>query len=454
MQHILELFIKIYLWFCAGVFFLYLPRISYYIFGFKKQKRLKNPKKNRLAVIVPARKESEVISLCLDSLKEQTYDPELFDIFVIVDDPKDETVKIASCYPHTFITVVENQTSKGEALDGALKEILAKSPDKYAAFIIVDADNIAESDFVEEMNNSLLSGRQIVCGKKLIKNWKSKSRKSRSFVANSSALTFTQLDDLGNKARSKYKMAIFVIGTGLMVRADVIKELGGWPYRSLTEDFELTCDSIIKGYTMLYYEHAKVYTEEAVKVKMAYKRRMRWIKGYSQCNKKYRRQILRKTFLDGKIKWRNFDFLYNGYPISAFFIVSLVATIFGAVSLVVALFTSAFSWQLALFAALIPLGAMYGVVFLFMLITLIVDWRNIKIPFFEKLLLLFFNPIYLLSYFRIFIAAFLTPYNHFKWEVTARIPFTNTPKKKPAKDELITKQPEKELADNVNTITD
>jgi len=447
----LELSIKIYQWLCIGLLVLYLPRMLYYLAALKKQKRLKNPQKNRLAVIVPARRESEIIALCLDSLKDQTYDPDLYDIHVVVADADDPTIRIAARYENTFVTVIEDQTSKGEALDGVLKEILAKDPDKYAAYIIVDADNLAAPDFIEEMNNALVSGRQIVCAKKLVKNWQSKRRDSRSFVSNCTALTWVQIDDLGNKARSKLGITINICGTGMMVRADVIKELDGWPYRSLTEDFELTGDSIVRGYTSLYYEHAVVYTEEAVKAKTAFKRRMRWIKGYVQCNNNFRRKIVKQTF-SGGIKWKNLDFLYGTYPAYGFFIVSAVLLVFGLTSLIISYIKNeALALMLALRVTLIPIGAIYGVLFLFTLLSMIVGWRNIKITFSEKLALIFFNPLYMLTYTRIFIMAFFTPYDYFKWEKTDRIAFASVPFKRVPKSELVKLQRECENSGSFHT---
>ena len=422
MEYATKLAFIIYLWFCVGMLAAGLPRIGYFLFAFKKQKRLVNPEKNRIAVIVPARNESAVIGHCLDSLAAQTYDPRYFDVHIVVADESDPTMKIAAAYERAYVTVVSGQTCKGSALDGVLKKILAEDPDKYDAFLLIDADNIAAPDLLEEMNNALGGGRQIICGKKLIKNWQSRRRDSRSFVSNCTALTYTQVDDLGNRARSAFGISIFMIGTGMTVRADVIKENGGWPYRSLTEDFEMTADSIVKGWTSMYYSHAKVYTEEATDAKSAFKRKMRWVKGYTQCQRRYRKTIVKKTFARN-IRWRNFDFLCATLLPYSFYGVSAAAMVFGIVSVGFSLFGNTASLTAALLLALIPLSLIYGSQFVFTLLTLIADRRNIKIPLHEKLAVLFFNPIYMFGYFRIFITAFVTKYDYFKWKATDRIPF-------------------------------
>ena len=425
MEHVITPILDAYLWFCVIALITFFPRICYYFVAFKKQKRLVNPQKNKIAVIIPARNESKVISHCLDSLAAQTYDPQYFDVHIAIADETDPTMEIAAAYDRTYVTVVSEQTCKGSALDGVLKKIIAETDDKYNAFLIIDADNLAAPDMLEEMNNALSSGKQIICGKKLVKNWESSRRDSRSFVSNCTGLTWTQLDELGNRARNILGMTITMIGTGMMVCADIIKENNGWPYRSLTEDYEMTADAIVKDWTSLYYSHAKVYTEEATDAKTAFKRKMRWIKGYTQCQQQYNKRIVKKAF-SGGIKWRVFDFLYSTYPAYAFFGVSAMAMLFGIVAAGFSLFGNTVSLAAALPMTLLPFALIFGVLFALTLVTFIVDWRNIKIPIGEKLVVLFFNPLYVLGYFRIFIAAFMTSYDYFKWEHTERIPFDTT----------------------------
>lgn len=324
MEIIIENTLRIYLLLCLFLLILYIPRIAYYFAAFRNQPRLINEHKNRLAILVPAKNESKSIQALFDSLNNQTYDRDYFDIHVIVEDFRDPTVAMAKRSVNATIHVVPEQTRKGEALDGALKKILRENPNKYAAFIIIDADNLAHEDFLLEMNNSLASVRQIVVGKKRIKNWESANHSDRSLFSNCTSLVYAMVDDLGNRHRTNRNIPVSMCGTGMMVRADVIKELGGWPYRTLTEDYEVMMDCLLRGYTSMYYMHAIVYTEEAVEHRTSFKRRMRWLTGYTQCNKKYRKAVVKKTFGEGKIIWKNFDFLYSLFPVYIFAGVSLI----------------------------------------------------------------------------------------------------------------------------------
>jgi len=421
MQQATQLIFSIYIWFCLAMLVLYLPRIIYYFFGFRKQKKLVSDKKNKIAVIIPARNESSVIVDCLNSLTVQCYDKEFFDIHIVVADESDPTVDIAKKHDRTYITVVENQTSKGEALDGVLKKILKETPDKYDAFLFVDADNLAATDLLTEMNNALASGKQIICAKKHVKNWKSRLKKSRSFVANCTGLIYTMVDELGNKARNKFNSPVTVIGTGVMVKACVIKELDGWPFRTLTEDYELTAEAIVRGYSSMYYSFARVYTEEATDRKTASIRKMRWVKGHVETKRKYRGEIFKKAFT-GKISFLNIGFVFGTLPFSMFCGISLVAFIYGLIAIgfmiagSVALIT-------ALLMALMPIALVYGSLFIYTFIILLVDRKAITIPVMSKIALLFFHPFFAWGYFPIYIKSYLTHKDSLKWQATNRVPF-------------------------------
>ena len=65
---------------------LYLPRIWCWFAPFKKQKRVFNYKKNKLALIIPARNEGNAVLPLFESIENQTYDRNNFDVFVVGDD--------------------------------------------------------------------------------------------------------------------------------------------------------------------------------------------------------------------------------------------------------------------------------------------------------------------------------------------------------------------------------
>jgi hypothetical protein len=119
--------------------------------------------------------------------------------------------------------------------------------------------------------------------------------------------------------------------------------------------------------------------------------------------------------------------MFGRYPVVLFYAVSAAAAVCGLVFLGFSIFAKAPGLSVSLNAALrlllIPPGLIYGTLFVLTLFTLLADRRYIKIPFAEKLAVQFFNPLYMLGYARIYIAALFTSYDYFKWEPTDRVPF-------------------------------
>ena len=424
MEQVSLIILYVYIAFFSFFFILYIPRMLYYVGAFPPVKRVTNPKKSLLAVVICAREEGDVIKGVLDSLMSQDYDPEYFDIYVVVNGDSDPTIPYVKAYEKAEIISVPNQQNKGEALDKGLKSILKKNKD-YAAYVFIDADNIADKSLLTEMNNALSLDKQLIVGKKLIKNLYSNLPSSRSFSSDSTSLTYTQIDDLGNRARNILGAPIMIVGTGLMVRSDIIKLNNGWPYRCLTEDYELGGDAIVKGWSSYYYPYAKVYTEEATEPKGAYRRRIRWIKGYSQVHSKYRKAILKTK----KAKWWvKVGYVFGRNPIYGMFGGSFAFSFIGLVLLILSPVLS-FSYIIPLILFLVPLAVNYLLLMFFNLITVITDNKNLPISVGSKLKIIFVSPFYNLTYLPIYLTCLFTSFDHFSWEKTPRIQFEKDEKK-------------------------
>lgn len=405
-------------------FLVFIPRFLYCVPAFKKARHLKKLDNSRLAILVPARNESAGIRRLLDSIATQTYSSEFFDTFVIVQSAADPTCQIASEYKNTIVKIVPNQKCKGEALDGCFKDILRGGEKKYEGYIIVDADNVVDEKFVEEMNNALASGRQLILGKREVKNWIMGERKFRNWAVNCSGMIYTILDKMGNVYRSNHGISCTMCGTGMMVRHDVIEQLGGWPYRSQTEDFEITVDALLKNWSSYYYEYAITYTEEPLTLKDANRRRQRWLRGFMQIAFKYRFTIEKQTFAslnekdeNGRllplatriknIKWKNFDYLYSLSPIIVWAATSIIfCLIYFWIFFYGGFSAGVWEWKALMFGIDIFMIA-YAMLMIYTFVVLLVDRKAIKISFSEKAVLMFMHPIFIAHYLYLFIFAFL-----------------------------------------------
>ena len=133
---------------------------------YKKQKDVSNKLENKIAVLIPSYKEDSVIISVAQSALEQNYQSNMFDVVVIADSLKPETITTLKALPIVLIEVSFEKSTKAKALNSAMAEL--KNDYDYA--IVLDADNIMESDFLTKMNNAFLNGYQIVQGHRKAKN--------------------------------------------------------------------------------------------------------------------------------------------------------------------------------------------------------------------------------------------------------------------------------------------
>lgn len=194
---------------------IYFPRLRLWFSGLRPQAHLYSEKKRRFAVLIPARNESAAISPLLSSVCAQRYPSELFRVFVIVKDPDDPTLNmVGEKLPQARTMVVPAQEKKADALDAAMKAILAVPEETFDAFLVVDADSVLAPDYLLEMNNAAESGADVIIPRKGCKNWLLGGKKHRSLVTNCSAMTYVAIDTMGNKGKCKKGDTLSLCGRG------------------------------------------------------------------------------------------------------------------------------------------------------------------------------------------------------------------------------------------------
>lgn len=300
----------------ATVLFFY--RIQYIIKGFEADKPLKKAKHHKkFAVLIPARNESNVIARLLQSLKEQTYSKKRFDVYVIVEDIKDKTVEITKSYGYNyFVRTNLNNKGKGYALDECIQQIFKDGKD-YDLMAVVDADNILAPNFLEEMNNASELGYQMG------KGYHRQLNEEGNVVADCSTLTFSGMNTFQNKARTKLGMNIIASGTGFFIDFNIIKDLKGWPFHTLTEDYELSMYMTIHDMKTAYIPTTYYFDEQPTSLGVLRKQRVRWIKGYSQVNSQYHKELLKSAVKDKKNVVSKLDFGLGVIP-NIIYVVSIV----------------------------------------------------------------------------------------------------------------------------------
>lgn len=337
----------------------------------------------RIAVLIAARDESAVIEGLLKSLERQTVKVDPKDVYVIVETVDDPTIDI--CKKHGNTVVLRKDLSKqrkGYALDEAVKAI-RQVERHYDLYFVFDADNLLAEDFVEKMLESYAQGYEIATGYRYPKNG------NENVIAAVSALTFSMINALGNRTRVKKQANMVFSGTGFFVVGELVDEWQGWPFHSLTEDYEMSLYATLHGLATTYNEEAKFYDEQPTKFSQTVLQRVRWIKGYFTARKKYVPLMRVKKRAD------NYGSLVRERVGVKPVILAIVGAVLIVVDAVVWLIVKG-KWQVVLMVV----GGVLVLVYLVLLVVTIMIMKQERAEFESKIKMqaVLFNPIYLVTY--------------------------------------------------------
>lgn len=263
-------------------------------FGLRRKPEKKNytPTK-KFAMIVAAHNEEVVIGKLIESMLNQNYPRELFDIFVIADNCTDNTAKIARKYGvYVYERFNTEQKGKGYALEWMFDKIFNMQK-KYDAVAIFDADNLVSKNWCREINSKMLEGYKVVQGYIDSKN------PNDSWIAASYSIAFWTQNRMYQLARANVGLSNQIGGTGFAIDIDVLKEFG-WGATCLTEDLEFSCKLILNGEKVGWAHDAIIYDEKPLTLKQSWVQRRRWMQGFTDVASRYFFKLLKKGFKERK----------------------------------------------------------------------------------------------------------------------------------------------------------
>lgn len=255
--------------------FILIYKSIYIIIGLFTTRKFPAAKKQyRYAILVPARNEATVIGNLMESIKRQDYPDELITTFVVADNCTDNTAEIArQCGAVCYERFDDEHRTKGFALRFLLDKIEEDyGRDSFDGYFIFDADNLLKRDFVTRMNESFDAGEKIICSYRNTKNF------DDNWISASYAIHWLRSIRLSHRARSFFKLATNIQGTGFLFASELVRD--GWKYTSLTEDRAFTCDAVAMGYPISYNNDAEFYDEQPISLRIALRQRIRWAKGH------------------------------------------------------------------------------------------------------------------------------------------------------------------------------
>jgi cellulose synthase/poly-beta-1,6-N-acetylglucosamine synthase-like glycosyltransferase len=239
-------------------------------------------RQRKIAVFIPAYREDAVILESAKNALLQDYPAHLYHIIVIADKLQSETIAQLKQLPLKVVEVAFEKSTKSKAINKAL---LSLSDCHYDIAVVLDADNVMKSDFLERINQHFEAGVQAIQGRRVAKN------EQTGF-----ALLDAASEDVNNhilcKGHRRVGLSARLAGSGMafdyrlfenvMASVDAI---GGF-------DKEMELRMTRQGVDIAYDENAVVYDEKVSQSQQFSKQRSRWL----AAQYKYARRFLPSGF--------------------------------------------------------------------------------------------------------------------------------------------------------------
>lgn len=349
---------------------------------------------HRFAALICARNEEIVIGNLIESIKRQSYPAELIQIFVVADNCTDRTAEIAkNMGAVVYERYDKKKVGKGYALKFLLESIEKDGYNENVdAYLVFDADNLVDAEFVCEMNKTLAGGANVATCYRNTKNF------GDNWISAGYALWFIRESKYLNGPRNLLGSSAAVSGTGFMFTKKIIEKYGGWNFFTLTEDIEFTIKNVTSGEKIAYCPTAVVYDEQPTKFSQSWRQRMRWSRGYLQVFGKYGKALIKGMFGGS---FACFDMSMTIMPA---FALSIVGQILNIIGIIVGVLMGG-DIVVALNSLLQLAVNSYLVAFIVGLITTITEWKKINTSNVKKILYSFTFPFFMFTYVPISLAA-------------------------------------------------
>ncbi len=234
--------------------------------------RFRDPRPQRMAVLIPAHDEERVIGSLLESLQAQDYPAGFMTAFVVADTCRDGTAAIARAHGvEAFEREAAGPSSKGQALAWLWKQ-LATRHHRFDAVILLDADNLADPGFLAALDAQLGRGAAVAQGVRRSKN------PDQSPASALDSLAEALNHQVVAAGRHFWGLSGLLSGSGVAFRRDVFDSLVN---RTSThvEDCEWQLALMRKGTAIRWAPDAVIYDEKISDFSAMASQRTRWLQG-------------------------------------------------------------------------------------------------------------------------------------------------------------------------------
>lgn len=271
--HIIEIFFWLllaasgaYILFFALVSMLWkrpISPLSAYLEG--QIRSMREPRQFTFLVLYPAYNEDRVIVNSVHTFLGQYYPYKGFHVAVISDHMQPETNEKLAQLPITLLQPIFEKSSKAKAMQYALQQIQGE----YDYVVILDADNVVESDFLAKLNEVCNKGYDAIQCHRCAKN-------SNNDIAVLDGVSEEINNTLFRKAHNRIGLSSALIGSGMCFRYKWFKK-NVYKLSTAGEDRELEALLLRQRIHIHYEPDIHVYDEKVSNKDNFQKQRLRWM---------------------------------------------------------------------------------------------------------------------------------------------------------------------------------
>jgi cellulose synthase/poly-beta-1,6-N-acetylglucosamine synthase-like glycosyltransferase len=226
-----------------------------------------------VSVVIATYNRSTILPRCLDSLCNQTYPQERYEILVIDDGSDDNTEEILKEYekraPCRFIWITQENHGRSYTRNVGI----AKSQGEFVCF--TDDDCIAEKNWIEMLVHGFIDDTIGSVGGKVV-----------SYQVNTPVQQFI-VDAKILDQESFFKRNTLITGNAAY-RKQVLNDIHGFDnFLIACEDLDISIRTHLSGYTLRYVPEAVVYHDHPATVRGLFSQQYRNGKGFVQLHRKY-----------------------------------------------------------------------------------------------------------------------------------------------------------------------
>ena len=283
--------VDIFLWLIFSFFSFFVLYFLIFDLGaicFKPKVFPNSLKQGKFLVLIPSYKEDAVILNTASEAIKQNYPQHLYEVCIIADKLKPETIAKLQQMPLKVVEVFFETSTKIKSINTVLSQL----DNNYEYVMILDADNIMESDCLQKFNNAFQSGLKAVQGHRTAKN------KNTSF-AMMDGLTEEINNNIFRSGHRALGLSSALIGSGMAFQIDFFKEV----ISTITvswEDKQIEFNILKNRVLIEYLKDVFIYDEKVQNAEVFASQRSRWVAGQLHSLKNYTpegiRQLLKGNF--------------------------------------------------------------------------------------------------------------------------------------------------------------